>query len=91
MMAYDLSTTPVTGLQVQLCGDAHVSNFGIFGTPERNEVFDVNDFDETLPGPWEWDVKRLATSFVVAGRPGMGSAGPRPARPPARPCARTGR
>jgi len=68
MMAHDLSTTPVTGLQVQLCGDAHVSNFGIFGTPERNEVFDVNDFDETLPGPWEWDVKRLATSFVVAGR-----------------------
>ncbi|HEY1197492.1 MAG TPA: DUF2252 domain-containing protein [Thermoplasmata archaeon] len=68
VMAHDLATTPVTGLQAQLCGDAHVSNFGIFGTPERHQVFDVNDFDETLPGPWEWDVKRLATSLVVAGR-----------------------
>ena len=68
VMARDLSTTPVTGLTVQLCGDAHLSNFGIFGTPERELVFDLNDFDETLPGPWEWDVKRLATSFVVAGR-----------------------
>jgi uncharacterized protein (DUF2252 family) len=68
LMAHDLATTPVTGLRSQLCGDAHLSNFGIFGTPERNEVFDINDFDETLPGPWEWDVKRLATSFVLAGR-----------------------
>jgi uncharacterized protein (DUF2252 family) len=66
-MAYDLASTPVTGLHVQLCGDAHMSNFGFFGTPERDQVFDLNDFDETLPGPWEWDVKRLATSLVVAG------------------------
>jgi uncharacterized protein (DUF2252 family) len=68
VMAHDLASTPSTGLRVQLCGDAHLSNFGMFGTPERDQVFDVNDFDETLPGPWEWDVKRLATSFVVAGR-----------------------
>ncbi len=68
VMAQDLSTTPVTGIQVQLCGDAHLNNFGIFATPERNQVFDLNDFDETLPGPWEWDVKRLAASIVVAGR-----------------------
>jgi len=68
VMARDLASTPVTGLSVQLCGDAHVSNFGVFGTPERDQVFDVNDFDETLAGPWEWDLKRLATSFVVAGR-----------------------
>ncbi len=68
VMARDLSATPATGLRVQLCGDAHLSNFGIFGTPERQEVFDVNDFDETLPGPWEWDVKRLAASLVVAAR-----------------------
>jgi uncharacterized protein (DUF2252 family) len=68
VMAADLATTPVTGPRVQLCGDAHVSNFGVFATPERDEVFDVNDFDETLPGPWEWDVKRLATSLVLAGR-----------------------
>ncbi len=68
VMAHDLSITPTTGFRVQLGGDAHLSNFGIFGTPERELVFDVNDFDETLPGPWEWDVKRLVTSFVVAGR-----------------------
>jgi len=67
-MARDLTTTPTTGLKVQLCGDAHLSNFGVFGTPERQQAFDLNDFDETLPGPWEWDVKRLATSLVVAGR-----------------------
>ena len=66
LMAQDLATTPRTGLQVQLCGDAHLSNFGTYATPERLQVFDVNDFDETLPGPWEWDVKRLATSVVVA-------------------------
>ena len=68
VMARDLADTPRTGLRVQLGGDAHLSNFGIFGTPERNEVFDLNDFDETLPGPWEWDVKRLAASLVVASR-----------------------
>ena len=68
VMASDLAATPVTGLQVQMCGDAHLSNFGVYATPERNQVFDVNDFDETLPGPWEWDVKRLAASIAVAGR-----------------------
>jgi uncharacterized protein (DUF2252 family) len=67
-MARDLSTTPTTGARVQLCGDAHLNNFGIFATPERDRVFDINDFDETLPGPWEWDVKRLATSLVLVGR-----------------------
>ena len=67
-MAQDLSTTPVTGLHVQLCGDAHLSNFGVYGSPERSLVFDVNDFDETLPGPWEGDVKRLAASFSIAAR-----------------------
>ena len=67
-MAADLSSTPVSGLRVQLCGDAHLSNFGAFASPERRLVFDVNDFDETLPGPFEWDVKRLAASFTVAGR-----------------------
>jgi len=67
-MASDLSHTPVSGLAVQACGDAHLSNFGIFGSAERRLVFDVNDFDETLPGPWEWDVKRLAASMEVAGR-----------------------
>jgi uncharacterized protein (DUF2252 family) len=68
IMAADLAPMPHTGLTVQLCGDAHLSNFGAFGSPERRLVFDVNDFDETLPGPWEWDVKRLAASFAVAGR-----------------------
>ncbi len=67
-MAADLSHTPVSGLAVQACGDAHLSNFGIFGSAERRLVFDVNDFDETLPGPWEWDVKRLAASMEVAAR-----------------------
>jgi uncharacterized protein (DUF2252 family) len=67
-MASDLAGTPVSGLSVQACGDAHLSNFGIFGSAERRLVFDVNDFDETLPGPWEWDVKRLAASLEVAGR-----------------------
>jgi uncharacterized protein (DUF2252 family) len=67
-MASDLAGTPVSGLAVQACGDAHLSNFGIFGSAERRLVFDVNDFDETLPGPWEWDVKRLAASLEVAGR-----------------------
>jgi hypothetical protein len=68
IMATDLAGTPRTGLTVQLCGDAHLSNFGAFATPERRLVFDVNDFDETLPGPFEWDVKRLAASFEIAGR-----------------------
>ena len=68
VMARDLASTARTGLRVQLGGDAHLSNFGIFATPERQEVFDENDFDETLPGPWEWDLKRLATSLVVACR-----------------------
>src|SRR5207237_8227553 len=68
LMAQDLAATPVTGLAAQGCGDAHLSNFGVYATPERNQVFDVNDFDETLPGPWEWDIKRLAASVIVAGR-----------------------
>jgi uncharacterized protein (DUF2252 family) len=67
-MVSDLSRTPDSGLTVQICGDAHLSNFGLFGSPERRLVFDINDFDETMPGPWEWDVKRLATSMEVAGR-----------------------
>jgi uncharacterized protein (DUF2252 family) len=67
-MAAVLASTPQSGLKVQLCGDAHLSNFGLFGSPERHLFFDVNDFDETLPGPWEWDVKRLAASLEVAGR-----------------------
>lgn len=67
-MAADLSTTPVSGLQVQACGDCHLSNFGAFATPERRVIFDINDLDETLRAPWEWDVKRLAASFVLASR-----------------------
>ncbi|HEY2195767.1 MAG TPA: DUF2252 domain-containing protein [Actinomycetospora sp.] len=67
-MASDLARTPRSGLVVQACGDAHLANFGVFASPERNLVFDINDFDETLPGPWEWDVKRLATSLEVAAR-----------------------
>lgn len=68
VMAADLATTPVSGLDVQVCGDAHLQNFGLFASPERNLLFDVNDFDETLPGPWEWDVKRLAASVELAAR-----------------------
>jgi hypothetical protein len=68
VMASDLAITPRSGLTAQICGDAHMSNFGLFASPERTLMFDVNDFDETLPGPWEWDVKRLAASVVVAGR-----------------------
>ena len=67
-MAADLSRTPFSGITVQACGDAHLLNFGLYASPERHLVFDVNDFDETLPGPWEWDVKRLAASLAVAGR-----------------------
>jgi uncharacterized protein (DUF2252 family) len=68
IMAHDLAATPRSGLNVQCCGDAHLSNFGVFASPERALVFDVNDFDETLPGPWEWDVKRLAVSMLIAAR-----------------------
>jgi uncharacterized protein (DUF2252 family) len=68
IMAMDLAKTPQSGLRVQACGDAHLSNFGVFAAPDRRLVLDVNDFDETLPGPWEWDVKRLAASFEIAGR-----------------------
>ena len=85
-MAADLSTNSSTGLDVQLCGDAHLSNFGGFASPERDLVFDINDFDETAVGPFEWDVKRLATSFEVAGRelgyPDRRSARHRPAGRP---------
>src|SRR5215831_13389076 len=92
-MASDLATTPVTGLAVQACGDAHLSNFGLFGSAERRLMFDVNDFDETLPGPWEWDVKRLAAAWwsqagTTDSRPGsvaMSSWPPSPAT--GRPCA----
>jgi uncharacterized protein (DUF2252 family) len=66
VMAMDLATTPTSGLRVQVCGDAHLVNFGIYNSPERRLIFDLNDFDETLPGPWEWDVKRLAASLVIA-------------------------
>src|SRR4249919_2162112 len=68
LMASDLASLPRTGLHTQLCGDAHLSNFGAYAAPDRTLVFDINDFDETLPGPFEWDVKRLVTSFAVAGR-----------------------
>src|SRR5437764_13576161 len=68
IMASDLAKTPVSGIQAQICGDAHLSNFGVYASPERRQVFDVNDFDETHAGPWEWDVKRLAASVVVAAR-----------------------
>ncbi len=68
VMAHDLGPTPTSGIRVQTCGDCHLANFGLFATPERNLAFDINDFDETLPAPWEWDIKRLAASFVVAGR-----------------------
>jgi uncharacterized protein (DUF2252 family) len=68
IMAHDLGDTPRSGLMVQCCGDAHLSNFGVFASPERRLVFDLNDFDETLPGPWEWDVKRLAASMLIAAR-----------------------
>jgi uncharacterized protein (DUF2252 family) len=68
IMAADLAPTPRSGITTQVCGDAHLSNFGLFGTPERELAFDINDFDETLPGPWEWDVKRLVASLAIAGR-----------------------
>src|SRR5262245_17746318 len=68
IMAADLAATPTAGLNVQLCGDAHLSNFGAFASPERRLLFDLNDFDETLPGPFEWDVKRMAASFMIAAK-----------------------
>src|SRR5215468_3276571 len=68
IMAADLAATPNAGLETQLCGDAHLSNFGVFASPERNLLFDLNDFDETLPGPFEYDVTRMAASFTIAGR-----------------------
>jgi uncharacterized protein (DUF2252 family) len=74
VMATDLKRTPASGITVQACGDAHLLNFGLFASPERTLLFDVNDFDETLPGPWEWDIKRLAASLVIAGRQ-RGTAG----------------
>ena len=67
-MAADLSTTPDSSIRVQVCGDCHLMNFGAFATPERRVIFDINDLDETLPAPWEWDLKRLAASFVLACR-----------------------
>ena len=76
VMAADLAAQPNSGLTVQLCGDAHVLNFGLWATPERNLLFDLRDFDETLPGPFEWDVKRFAVSLVVAAR----DSGLKPAR-----------
>ena len=80
IMAADLDGTPTAGLQVQLCGDAHLSNFGAFASPERRLLFDLNDFDETLPGPFEYDVKRLAASFTIAARNnGFGKADARAA------------
>src|SRR4051794_36127180 len=71
VMAHDLAATPVSGINVQCCGDAHLMNFGVYASPERNLLFDLNDFDETLPGPWEWDLKRLAASIAIAAR-GLG-------------------
>jgi uncharacterized protein (DUF2252 family) len=68
VMAADLASTPQVGIQTQICGDAHLANFGAYASPERRMIFDLNDFDETLPGPWEWDLKRLVASLAVAGR-----------------------
>ena len=81
VMAGDLASKPHSGLMVQLCGDAHVLNYGLWATPERNLSFDLRDFDETVPGPFEWDIKRFAASLVVAARENQlkpGRAGPRP-------------
>ena len=87
IMAADLAGLPSTGIRVQACGDCHLLNFGCFGTPERRLIFAINDFDETLPAPWEWDIKRLAASFVVAGRHNGFSAGE--ARAAAQACVRS--
>ena len=80
IMAWDLAQTPTTRLHVQACGDCHIMNFGGFATPERNLIFDINDFDETLPAPWEWDLKRLTTSVEVAGRSAGSRSGDRETR-----------
>src|SRR6202451_474303 len=74
LMAFDLAQMPTTGFRVQACGDCHIMNFGAFASPERNLIFGINDFDETLPAPWEWDVKRLTASIEVAGRTGGASS-----------------
>jgi uncharacterized protein (DUF2252 family) len=87
IMAADLASLPSTGIRVQACGDCHLVNFGSFATPERQQIFAINDFDETLPAPWEWDIKRLAASFVVAGRSNGFSDGE--AREAAQTCARS--
>ena len=79
IMAADLAASPSTDLVVQLCGDAHLSNFGVFAAPDRTLIFDINDFDETHPGPFEWDVKRLVASFAIGGRD-LGFKETRPAR-----------
>ena len=91
LMAADLAGEPRTGLQVQLCGDAHLSNFGAFAAPDRRLIFSINDFDETLPGPFEWDVKRLVASFAVAGRDRGFDAKRAPRDQPGRGRARTAR
>ena len=87
IMAADLAGLPSTGIRVQACGDCHLVNFGSFATPERRQIFAINDFDETLPAPWEWDIKRLAASFVVAGRSNSFSAAE--ARESAQACVRS--
>jgi uncharacterized protein (DUF2252 family) len=98
-MAADLAGTPVTGITTQLCGDAHLLNFRLLASPERHLLFDIDDFDETLPGPWEWDVERLRASLVIAARANGFDAAERAAAPPcagppdaaARPGGRAGR
>ena len=75
VMAADLAATPSAGFEVQLCGDAHLSNFGVFAAPDRRLVFDCNDFDETCRGPFEWDLKRLAASLAIAGRARASASG----------------
>ena len=90
LMAHDLATTPTTGVRVQACGDCHLLNFGGFATPERSLIFDLNDFDETLPAPWEWDVKRLVVSFLVAGPRQSPARRRRSRRGPRRACVRIG-
>jgi len=87
IMAGDLAHTPSSGIRTQICGDCHLLNFGLFATPERRLIFDINDFDETLPAPWEWDVKRLATSFVIAAQ--HNRFGKKDAREIARQCVRS--
>ena len=90
VMAADLARDAVHGLRVQACGDCHLLNFGAFATPERRIIFDINDFDETFPAPWEWDLKRLATSFVVASHRQRPHAGRGARRRPGASCSRTG-